>query len=351
MLGHEALLSEYPSFPVDPSETAIDNCRKNVELTSDILLLIIGGKRGALDATSGKSITNLEYDTARLNGIPCFVFVNRSVHTLLPVWKRNPNADFTQYVDYPEVFKFIERIQAENKWVFTFEKTAEIKELLNIQLSVMLRELLQRNRAGTLDPIANFASESQKAQRLARDKPPHWEYLLTAELLNTKLSAVRKRYEGLKSGLVHVPMHAVDQREFMAWLPNKIAALLEIPRVLEAQLKVIEASWGPQGHPGDVQGIKTSVDEFVRLGGQLVDWEEDLKATNPPDHFYGLKEAMKGWPEFVFREMEKPPENLILPFKEGKAPSGVHNIMLTLDSPPMDDVNAELAKLRIVMLN
>ena len=30
-LGHDPLLSEYPSFPVQPDQTATDNCKKNVE--------------------------------------------------------------------------------------------------------------------------------------------------------------------------------------------------------------------------------------------------------------------------------------------------------------------------------
>lgn len=50
-LGHVPLLSEYPSFPVQPDQTAVDNCKKNVETHTDILVLIVGGRRGALDST------------------------------------------------------------------------------------------------------------------------------------------------------------------------------------------------------------------------------------------------------------------------------------------------------------
>ncbi|HZL79813.1 MAG TPA: DUF4062 domain-containing protein [Candidatus Limnocylindrales bacterium] len=67
-LGHEPLLSEYHSFPINPDQTTIQNCKKSVESHTDVLVLIVGGKRGALDPASGKSVTNLEYDTARQNG-------------------------------------------------------------------------------------------------------------------------------------------------------------------------------------------------------------------------------------------------------------------------------------------
>ncbi len=131
-LGHEPLLSEYASFPVNPDETTINNCKKNVETHTDVLVLIVGGKRGTLDSTSGKSVTNLEYETARSRGIPCFVFISRPVLTLLPIWKKNSAADFTPAVDFPEVFTFIERIQGENRWAFSFDKTAEIQECLSV---------------------------------------------------------------------------------------------------------------------------------------------------------------------------------------------------------------------------
>jgi hypothetical protein len=197
-LGHDPILSEYPSFPINPDDTAITNCTKNVRTNTDVLLLIVGGNRGSIDPQSGRSVTNLEYETARQHGIPCFVFVNQALLTLLPVWKKNPNSDFTPAVDYPEVFEFVERIRGENRWTFPFNKTFDVKETLSLQLSAMLQELLERNRAGKLDPLAAYASESAEAQRLARERPPYWEFLLTVELLKTRLATVRRRFDRLK---------------------------------------------------------------------------------------------------------------------------------------------------------
>ena len=71
-------------------------------------------------------------------------------------------------MDCPEVFEFIERVRAENVWTFTFEKTAEIKDSLTHQLSVLLKDLLNRSKGGSLEPVRGFAGESEEAQRLAR---------------------------------------------------------------------------------------------------------------------------------------------------------------------------------------
>src|SRR5258708_17982034 len=87
--GFEPLLSEYLSFPVDPDETTIENCRKAVEDRADVFVLVIGGRFGSV-SEHGKSITNLEYVTARAKGIPVYVFVMRSILDILSVWKANP---------------------------------------------------------------------------------------------------------------------------------------------------------------------------------------------------------------------------------------------------------------------
>ena len=45
-LGYSALLSELPSFPVDPDLDTIENCRRRVERNADILVLVVGGRYG-----------------------------------------------------------------------------------------------------------------------------------------------------------------------------------------------------------------------------------------------------------------------------------------------------------------
>lgn len=345
-LGHEPLLSEYPSFPVNPDETTINNCKKIVETHTDVLVLIVGGKRGALDSASGKSVTNLEYETARSRGIPCFVFISRPVLTLLPIWKKNSSTDFTPAVDYPEVFTFIERIQGENCWTFPFEKTAEIEECLSIQLSTMLRDFLLRHRAGTLDPVASYANESSEAQRLAREKPKYWEFLLTAELLNTKLAEVRRQFERQKTGLAHVPTKPIGGREFIDWIQAKISDLLLMVEALKNQMPIIQDSWGPLGKPGDVYKLKQSVDDFIQLCHELVEWEKDLRSTTPPEQARKLKDTMKGWTEGVLEEIERLPVELLRPFKDSPEPKGKIEILLVIKPPSFDAFNTEIAVLK-----
>lgn len=49
-VGYRPLLSEHPSFPIDPDADTIENCKRRVEQDADILVLIVGGRYGYVDA-------------------------------------------------------------------------------------------------------------------------------------------------------------------------------------------------------------------------------------------------------------------------------------------------------------
>jgi hypothetical protein len=344
-VGHDPLLSEYPSFPIDPDDTTIGNCKRNVQHNTDIFVLIVGGHRGSLDKATGKSVTNIEYDAARQLGIPCFVFVRNAVLTLLPVWQKNAAADFSPTVDNPDVFNFVTRIRAENHWTFPFEKTADIKEILTLQLSGMLRQLLKRSRAGILDPLASYASESSEAQLIAREKPEYWEFLLTAELLKTKFIEVRRRYERLKAGSAYIPSRLVAGRDFFPWVQAKLADILSLVDAIKVHLPAFNRAWGKPGQPGDVHEIQRTAAELGALCEQLIIWEEDLRSATPPEKARPLKQTMEGFTEGILQELETLAPRLLQLFEGGKRPTGEINIMLTINSPPLDRFEQEARRL------
>lgn len=107
-LGYVPLLSELPSFPIDPDVDTIENCRARVEKDANIFVLVIGGRYGSIDDKTDKSITNLEFLSARHKGIPIYAFVDKNVLAVVPTWKNNRAADFSATVDTTRVFEFIE---------------------------------------------------------------------------------------------------------------------------------------------------------------------------------------------------------------------------------------------------
>ncbi len=347
-LGHEPILSEYPSFPVSPEEPAIENCKRNVRKHADILVLVIGGKRGSLDSATGKSITNLEYDEARRAGIPCFVFIQRKVIDFLPVWKRNSDTDFKPDVDFPEVFHFVEKIRAENHWTYPFDRTAEIEEVLTHQFSGMLRDLLERSRQGTLDPIADFRGDSEEAQRIARDKPAAWEFRLTAELLRSRLKVIRRKYAKVQSGQYFIPTKPVNGPEFFDWTSQQMGNALKISEAMKLQVDNYSECWGPLGVPGDLREIKLATDDLTHLAEQIIEWAKSGQSINPHPIFEPYRHALCRVMESHLIGMEAIPEKIERMLEQEHAPGSTVHDCITLEAD-FEPVNTEMAKLRSIL--
>ena len=170
------LLSELSSFPVDPDANTVENCCRRVEQDADILILIIGGRYGSIDTNSSRSITNLEYLTARTKGIPIYVFVEKAVLALLPIWERNKNADFSASIDDVRLLEFIYQIRSVDKaWVHEFENAQQIVATLRTQFAYRMREGLQlvgRLKDEGFSKI--IYALGGKAIRIALEKPNAW---------------------------------------------------------------------------------------------------------------------------------------------------------------------------------
>lgn len=146
-LGYEAILSEYDSFPIDPDKDTINNCLRVVEQRADIMVLIVGGRYGYITDHGNKSITNLEYLRAKSKGIPIFVFVDRKVIDILPIWKKNKTADFSNVVDSSKIFEFVDLLRnKDSNWVHEFNTGKDIKNCLKKQLAYLVNDSLYLRR-------------------------------------------------------------------------------------------------------------------------------------------------------------------------------------------------------------
>lgn len=295
-LGHKVHLSELPSFPVDPDLGTIENCKRVICENTDILVLVVGGRRGSLDPATGKPVTNVEHATAVECDVDAYVFVQKPVLDLLPVWEKNPGADFSPHVDYPEVFEFIKRLREGEAWVFAFDKAQDIVGTLRLQLSGRLRDLLGRHRLpDSLVPPA-FASETSKARRLLRDRPPYCEYLLAAELLRGKLDPIERDFQDLERGTLFYREHDVALEDSGTWLKGRTDHLLDIVRVAcPAVNEEVLGSLGPPGQPGDPVSILRAMDRIATLGQQFLDWEVETRAARLAPDVDHLREMMVGW--------------------------------------------------------
>lgn len=189
-LGLQPVLSEYHSFPVDPDISAVENCLKAVDEGADIFVLLVGGRYGSTN-DQGKSVTNMEYLRARAKGIPVYAFVHQSILHILPVWKSNPDGDFRNVVDSPQLFEFVTFLRdSSGVWVFPFELAQDVVNTLRKQMAYLFMDGLQLRKRVAAGGLPNSLARLQgQPLKLVIEKPDLWEYRLFAEVLIQELAS------------------------------------------------------------------------------------------------------------------------------------------------------------------
>jgi len=137
----EVLNSQLPGFGVTPGRGTADACLDQVEI-ADYLVLIVGTRSGSVQKGTNQTITNAEYNRATEKGIPIIPFVKKEILHALRIYEKNPAGDFSNEVDNPRVFDFINVIRSGKKdpnWLHEFDNVNDIIATLRAQFAEYLR--------------------------------------------------------------------------------------------------------------------------------------------------------------------------------------------------------------------
>ena len=202
-MGLVPVISEYDSFPIDPSLSAVENCLKVVDQSADIFVLIISGRYGTV-INQDKSVTNMEYLKARAKGIPIYVFIDKAVLYVLPLWTASPQNDFSAVVDSPKLFGFVTSVRSTDAvWTLPFETAQDIIEGLRKQLAYLFMDALsfrRRVKSAHLPPqLANLKGTSLT---LVLERPSFWEHLLFANTFVEEIKLVKEHDWDMQYGVI-----------------------------------------------------------------------------------------------------------------------------------------------------
>ena len=271
-LGYEAMLSEKDVFPIRSELTAIENCIQTVEQRADLFILIIGGRYGQLVGGTEKSITNLEYETAKKKRIPVYIFVEDKIIDLLPIWKHNPNGDFSSVVDSNKVFEFVGSLnEAGKNWTFKFRNAQDIIEKVRSQFAFLLNDGLGLKRKFMESEISEKTLRySGKVLQIAVEKPRGCEYLLFVEALEYNL----RQQQDLKYDLLY-GMYLNES--VLLKNPQEILDLCRVKlNELQCKVDLLKILMG--------QGVKDGIEDFIPMAREkmqlvLSNHEEDVNLT------------------------------------------------------------------------
>jgi hypothetical protein len=155
-LGFDSILSEKGDIAYAWTGPLDESCYREV-LTSDIFLLILGGRYGSAASDEENlpegffdkydSITRKEFNAAIEQTIPVYILVDRNVHAEFQTYQRNRESTDINYayVDSINVFRLLDDIflRPRNNPVQTFDRVSEITDWLKEQWAGLFRELLK----------------------------------------------------------------------------------------------------------------------------------------------------------------------------------------------------------------
>ncbi len=257
-LGYIPLLSEFASFPIDPDADTIENCRRRVERHADILVLVIGGRYGSIDPKTDKSITNLEYLSARTKGIPIYVFIETNILAILPVWRANPSGDFSGVVDTTRLFEFIDGLRIEERvWTYSFTTAQDIMSILRLQLAYLFHESLKlRSNLYRSHISASLERLRPNALRLALERPAAWEYRLFFQSWKDEVEQRADLIWQYREGLRLQDATFVTSVNAREWFLTRTH---ELQGCIDSAMRLVNVSaqqaFGDPGEPGDAGAI------------------------------------------------------------------------------------------------
>ena len=319
-LGYIPLLSELPSFPINPDLNTVENCRARVENNADIFVLVIGGRYGSIDEKTEKSITNLEFLAAQRKGIPIYAFLDREIHSILPVWRKNKDGDFSGTVDTPLLFEFVEKIITQDKvWTFPFDSAQDIIDVLRIQIAYLFHDsLMLRSRLAGNELPSYFHSLSPTSLRLALEKPSAWEYKL---FFQNWLDAVSKRSKLLKEYRDRLtldlaePVSANIAKDWMNTRLHELKGLVNSANILINESA--QKAFGPQGKPGDAAEIILVSQMFGDVLETILKWSKRIRCAHVEEPYNKVSEELALFADKIVEQLYIFPKDSLRKIDEG----------------------------------
>jgi hypothetical protein len=350
------ILSEYSSFPVNPGLGAIENCLAVVKEKADIFVLVVGGRYGS-KTENEKSVTNLEYMAAKVKGIPRYVFVQKPILTALPIWQKNPSADFSGIVDSPKLFEFVESLRdPRENWVFHFESAQDITETLRTQLAYLFMDALTiRAKVQRSDlPEELLQGLSGDALLLAVQKPRAWENRLFSQVLCDEISRMSDIKNDLNYGLaLGKAMKLSDRSAVLDWVMEKFG---EAKLIVQSGGNLVNIALpnalGPPGKSGDIEEIIYVAKRLAKVYRRFLEWTIEFRHVLVEDEFSRLLELSSQMSRNVIDELEafaldykSGIDRIIQQYEESEKPQSC-TITCKLTIPDMTEINGEISRLK-----
>ena len=351
--GMDPVVSELSSFPSLPNTDTIKTCIQNVRNRCDIFILIIGSRYG-FTPENNKSVTNLEYLEAKRKGVPIYAFINSSVMNALPIWRNNPNGNFSSHVENTKVFEFAEEVSHyKSNWAYKFETAEDIKSVLMNQIPFLFMDALECRRKLTKSE-ADISDSKYPicAINLIIEKPKGWRHLLFAELCKHYIDSLKSKRLDLKYGIsFNNTLLFEHPKEAINWIDKQCRELRKLVGILSTLLNgAASASLETEDPTDDHERIQHLSQRLIDVYEHLLNWKISFSTIETQKEFSRLIEITSSFADDPIQKIEEFVSEIHSSLHSASSETGEINrdFTLTLNAPNLTEYEREFERLTAI---
>lgn len=159
--------------------------------------------------------------------------------------------------------------------------------------------------------LKELEGESEAAKKILVEKPFGYEYLLLAELIESRLEKANILHENLKNGTYFVRSFVVTDEEYKKFFRETLQDFQRFVTVFANLITVeVQKALGPLGVPSKISDLKSFSEKLSNLSIELFNWETRNEQLNPPDELARAKSLLRGTSESVLSQINSLPKEL-----------------------------------------
>jgi hypothetical protein len=204
--------------------------------------------------------------------------------------------------------------------------------------------------------LAPFDGYPPLIRRIAYDKPPGWEWSLSAALMQHLNAPLFRKLVDLRDGVSALQITFLDDDKVLGWVSERTQEMAEIIEPLTKILERFNSSWGEPGQPGDIDEIHHTALLLRDSLAQIVSHEERLQSVRVSEKFDEvvvlLKDALGSQAEKFKRLPDRLDEIVAMAINmkdngPSSEPVWVHEVIeFNLPDGWADDVSGALRRLK-----
>ena len=339
-LGHNVILSESFTFPIEPTKNTIDNCINIVRNEADILILLIKDNYGYIVPRTGRSVTHMELQTAQDKGIPIYTFTHSETlrQKVLLEGQLDENSEFLK------VCKFIDEVRQERSlWNFEYNGVEDILNTIKTQLSILMKHSLSvRNKVDAIDKKWVFPHITPEAYRLLVYKEKNYVERFFFQVMKDEM----ERHVDLKldykySHLLNAGYTQKGLREFVRWIKDIYD---EIAFYFRSEIKLEEEFFDSyKKDDSDFRQLYHVAKRFANRYADILELGIHLKSDYVYPEYASIQGRITGMVDNAISQLENMPQSALDAIDKNVKDeiASKSEISASMDFPSIIDVSDE----------